>query len=53
MTMVMTIVLTPDHAKFEDLDIEAIYVFEVVNMPITVWWIAPGSRCIKSRQMTH
>jgi len=38
---------------FEELGMEAIYEFEVVNMPITVWWIAPGSRCIKSRQMTH
>ena len=32
----MTIVVAPDHAKFEELGMEAIYEFEVVDMPVTV-----------------
>ena len=35
MTMVMTIVVMPDLAKFEGLSLEAISEFEVVNMPVT------------------
>jgi len=33
--MVMTIFVRPDQAKFEDMDMEAISEFEVVNMPVT------------------
>ena len=36
MTMVMTIVVMPDLAKFEGLSLEAISEFEVVDMPVTV-----------------